>query len=542
MAIELEENPVEKKYRDDLLAQTGINYEPRFEPITEAPKALDAERMVLASLLEMPDDLLPINLTIDDFYSTAHKKIFSAIQHAHKNKIPVEFLSVKTILAQMGFTDLDIPAELDKLAFDSATSANLDFYVQRLREKANLRKILNGSYALQNKISAGVPVDELVEKLDALKMSISCTPSNIWKVEDLSPESLFISEPGPVKMLVPEAIPQGVVGVLFAEGGATKSIASLRLAVDLAVAEGETISCKWLDRFIIDKSARTLYLHLEDEEEDLQRRLWVIRENISFCGFSTPSMEEITDRINKNLFILRRESVFSDSGETFIDGAGNPGKKFDRLLTLCDQVGPQLIVIDTRTKASRADENKTDVAAAELEAWTRLRDKTGATILLNAHTNKMARTPGIGDQGANSLRGAGSYADNSRLLIGFRAASNGGDEGRLIEVTNPKNTKMKAFEKFVVSFEYPNYVLCKEGAQKGKTAIAREQVLDLVATKSAWSYGDLRAAIMEKTGVKVRSAEEKIKDLLALGKVLKNDNGTYSMSQKTVESPAYFHE
>jgi hypothetical protein len=367
-------------------------------------------------------------------------------------------------------------------------------------------------------------------------------PVEPWSAESLSVCDLFKVEPPPVEMLVPDCIPKGVVGVLYAAGGATKSVATLRLAVDLAVADSNGVSCKWLDRFSIEKSARTLYLHLEDQEEDLARRIWAIRSTISFSGFVTPTLEEITDRINKNLFVLRRESVFAGDADTFVDAEAFPTAKFERLLRTCDIIQPGFIVIDTRTKASRADENKTDLAAADVEVWTRLRDKTGANVLLNAHTNKNARNPDATDQGMNSLRGAGSYADNARLLIGLRPTGLAEDGKPIIEVSNPKNTRTKLFEKFTVKFDYPRYSLSTDKG-KGNTIVKCESLSKMIGERPEWSFTDLTAAIMISTRKSEATAIRRIKQLVIFKEIVKNDSGTYSPVRKQYpEVTNYIHD
>jgi len=171
--------------------------------------------------------------------------------------------------------------------------------------------------------------------------------------------------------------------------------------------------------------------------------------------------QRILFAITEGLFVLPREKALTGSTETFVDCNGNGTALFQRLQATCDIIKPELIVMDTRTKASCADENDNAIAGAEMETWSKLRDKIGATILVITHTNKLSRMS-AGEFGSSMVRGASSYTDNARWVMTFKGKGHDCNGNRVIEVGNPKNNRCKCFEPFSVSLQYPRFVQVDE--------------------------------------------------------------------------------
>lgn len=69
-------------------------------------------------------------------------------------------------------------------------------------------------------------------------------------------------------------------------------------------------------------------------------------------------------------------------------------------------------------------------------------------------------------------------------------------------------------------------------APKGKTVRERQDILTIMSKKPEWVYSELCAVIMEGIGKRKRTAEGKIKDLVALEKIVKNEAGLYSVVEK----------
>ena len=147
------------------------------------PQALDSERFTLASLPLFPELIQKATLTVDDFYLNANKKIFSVLMHLNKSGIPIDIVSVSDGLSKINQgEDIDSLAMLDTLYSNSASGADVSYHVRVLRDKANRRKILTGSYEIKNLISADAHIEKITEKLETLKKSILSTPDFSEKV------------------------------------------------------------------------------------------------------------------------------------------------------------------------------------------------------------------------------------------------------------------------------------------------------------------------------------------------------------------------
>jgi len=70
--------------------------------------------------------------------------------HLNKSGIPIDIVSVSDGLSKINQgEDIDSLAMLDTLYSNSASGADVSYHVRVLRDKANRRKILTGSYELK---------------------------------------------------------------------------------------------------------------------------------------------------------------------------------------------------------------------------------------------------------------------------------------------------------------------------------------------------------------------------------------------------------
>lgn len=311
------------------------------------------------------------------------------------------------------------------------------------------------------------------------QQAVSAEPTLVtpWNPEELRVDKLLITEPDPPDYLIEGVFLKGIVGVLAGEGGLAKSLAALDLCIRLVCCDafGPT---DWLGTLPVEKVRKVLFCNLEDDMIDLHRRLLqLIRRGTFMSDLSDETRRKIFAAISERLFVLPREKALSGSPETFIDDEGNGTRLCERLKATCDLIKPDLIVVDTRTKASLADENKNAIAGAEMETWSKLRDQTGASILIIAHTNKLSRM-NAGDFGSSMVRGASSYTDNARWVMTFKSKGQDCHGNRVIEVANPKNNRCKNFEPFIVSLQYPKFVKIDERDMIDKGAM--EAVLNYI--------------------------------------------------------------
>ena len=107
------------------------------------PQNIEAEQAILARcLLNHTEDVFDL-LTPDDFYRTAHSKIFSIILDLIHKKQPVDLISVSNALRDKGqLEDIGGAAYLSILTDQTPMAPNIPHYAKILREKALLRRII----------------------------------------------------------------------------------------------------------------------------------------------------------------------------------------------------------------------------------------------------------------------------------------------------------------------------------------------------------------------------------------------------------------
>ena len=112
----------------------------------EMPKNLEAEMSVLWVVFLNPYALEKImeNITEDMFFSDANKKIFRAFMELYKTNTPIDITTVKNELDKQ--KNLNAIGGIDYLSeiIDSvATSANLDYYMEIVKDKATRRRLID---------------------------------------------------------------------------------------------------------------------------------------------------------------------------------------------------------------------------------------------------------------------------------------------------------------------------------------------------------------------------------------------------------------
>ncbi len=112
----------------------------------DMPKNLEAEMSVLGVVFLNPYALEKImeNITEDMFFSDANKKIFRAFMELYKTNTPIDITTVKNELDKQ--KNLNAIGGIDYLSeiIDSvATSANLDYYMEIVKDKATRRRLID---------------------------------------------------------------------------------------------------------------------------------------------------------------------------------------------------------------------------------------------------------------------------------------------------------------------------------------------------------------------------------------------------------------
>jgi len=120
------------------------------------PQNIEAEESILSSILIDPDtaalfDTLEI-LSAEDFYKTAHQKIFSAIHDLVVKNQPVDLITVKNHLQEAGtLEEIGGGTYLATLVESAPYAVNIRHYATIIKNKAVLRRLIENSSEIAKK-------------------------------------------------------------------------------------------------------------------------------------------------------------------------------------------------------------------------------------------------------------------------------------------------------------------------------------------------------------------------------------------------------
>jgi len=220
----------------------------------------------------------------------------------------------------------------------------------------------------------------------------------------------FIAEL-PERDYVLPSLPRGKVGMLAAAGGTGKSFWTLQACVQIA-----TSGCCDFDLSGAEmnggpeKIGSALLVSLEDEPEDLMRRLQSIKR------YWEPD-DDRTDWISA----VAEEQLFqmlplSGLGLSLFDPGCNPTHIVEQVRDHAKKmINLRLIVIDTLRRSHDGDENNNGHMSKVLRMFEQMAKDLNASVLLIHHENKAAM--GNSEAGAGALRGASAIVDNARWVM-----------------------------------------------------------------------------------------------------------------------------
>ena len=141
------------------------------------PQNLEAEMAILGScfLSSYALDKVCEEVSSEMFYSEANKKIFEAIYELHKNKIPLEStMLINEIEKHDNINSIGGIEYLTEVVDSVITAANIDYYIDIIREKALRRKLIEVSTSITTSaFDEDSETNEMIE--DAEKKIFSVT-------------------------------------------------------------------------------------------------------------------------------------------------------------------------------------------------------------------------------------------------------------------------------------------------------------------------------------------------------------------------------
>lgn len=147
-----------------------------------APHSLDAEKAVLGALMAHGDrwpDAATI-VTDGDFFRSAHQTIYRAMRQLVDDRVAVDFLTVKELLARRGEVDeVGGPAYLAALSDGVPRSANVGHYAGIVRDLARLRDVMRvGQRLIDDASESHMPADVVIEAGTRALLALSTPAAN----------------------------------------------------------------------------------------------------------------------------------------------------------------------------------------------------------------------------------------------------------------------------------------------------------------------------------------------------------------------------
>ena len=153
------------------------------------PQSIETEESVIASCL-LGYASKAVNLIgADDFYRSAHQKIFTAISELQAKKDPIDLNTVMNVLKEKNQLDeVGGVVSLSQLIDRVPLASNIEIYCKILREKSVLRKLINESHKIiQNCFEPNEDIGLVLEHSRKAISSIQYeSKSNISSYHELS--------------------------------------------------------------------------------------------------------------------------------------------------------------------------------------------------------------------------------------------------------------------------------------------------------------------------------------------------------------------
>lgn len=448
------------------------------------PASDDYERLLLASVIQYPElHLKRCAVKKEYFYNPVMGKIFGKICEMYKAGIGI---NVTTVLHEIKNEDAEIILyglqETDTtkcdIRFKTYEKGIIDAWKRR-QTIQNLLEVVERTYKSND--------------LSAIQNEID-TVSDVLKIGSgkINPDDLtnnWLIEPAKFEFVIPGLLAKGLVGWLYGSGGSYKSLAALWLVLQRSIAKIDG-SQMWLNRFEVT-SGKSLYFSAEDTYIDFQHRIYAIVQAMHENRPDIP-LESFNQAINDNCRIIPREVWLQDGKQFLVDQSGTTGKE-NTIIDTINAFKADLVIFDTYSRIAAIEENDNQQAAQFISVMEKIRDETGASILIVDHSSKFNRQNKNDPTDQNSLRGAGSKMDNARFGLSFKRKSND-----VLEIVNSKSFRCKATDPFKVKMQYPVFKMVEDEEPEPDVF---DLVINLIKDNPGIKSRQIRSAAHKKTEV-----------------------------------------
>ena len=231
-------------------------------------------------------------------------------------------------------------------------------------------------------------------------------------------------------------------------------------------------------------------------------------------------------------FLRRAELSESPSAVRWenIRSIDSVGEKLSYLWTRLDcEAVPEVVLIDGIGDFC-LNVNDPEEVSSLVSRLSAITDRRNIGIMVTLHVN-----PGLSTEKARGVLGSELWRKAESVCIIEKTP---GDDTRRLTTDYSLGKVRSDSDKLSSYFRWDNeqkmHVSCGKPAEaKGKTTLELDRITAIIETRPQWSFSELRAAIMEHTRKSSRTAEQRIKDLSASGRIIKTEGGLYSIAKKS---------
>lgn len=281
------------------------------------PQNLEAEQAVLGAILIEHEALIQASgrLRSEDFYSPAHKLIFSAMLELNEAAQPIDLVTLTEILrSKEQLDEAGSVSYLLRLGEAVPTAANVDYYAQIVEEKALLRRLIRtATEIVSNGYQAGEDISVLLNEAEQkiLEVANRRTVSGFVAIKDVLMSVFERVEHLHMNRKEITGIPSGFIDldamtsgfqrndliIVAARPSVGKTAFALNIAQNVGVQTGETVAI----------------FSLEMNAAQLVQRMLCAESNIEADKLRTGSLEgEDWEKLTMAISSLSDASVYID--------------------------------------------------------------------------------------------------------------------------------------------------------------------------------------------------------------------------------------
>lgn len=287
------------------------------------PHSTEAERGVIGCIILSPVDCLPIcidKLTSPEvFYDLRHRTIYEAMLYMFEQKEAIDTITLmQTLRDTMKLDEVGGLPYLTSLPDSVPSAANLDYYIEIVREKHTLRVAIAGASGIvRDAYDSTGSVDEVVDKIQQTFLSLSSITSG--KASAFTAKDVAVLAMQRIEHIAslggqPEGLPTGFADIDKIVGG-FKGGEMIVLAARPSA--GKTALALNISSFVaVDRMRPTMFFSVEMSKESL-----MVRELCSRAGVSS---RWIRDGMMTAEDLTKLTGAYNEvcGGRLYIDDAG----------------------------------------------------------------------------------------------------------------------------------------------------------------------------------------------------------------------------